>query len=92
MTPPCRACDGAHSIQACPELRALLFAPEVCIDCGDVSAAPVCAACMEYSRAEQLNADRAIVAGIVRDSWGIPLSLRADCLENSRAIDLVCGF
>lgn len=27
-----------------------------------------------------------------RDRWGIPLSLRADILEDSRAIDLVAGF
>ena len=46
----------------------------------------------ELIRWEQLTADRAIVAGIVRDSWGVPLALRADCLEMSRDIDLACGF
>ena len=46
----------------------------------------------ELIRVEQLTADRLIVASMVRDSWGVPLSLRADCLEDSQAIDLVCGF
>ena len=89
----CHACATAgHSVQTCPDVHALLFAPEVCVECGDPSDAPVCKACMEYAACEQLTADRAIVAGIVRDAWGVPLALRADCLEDSRAIDLVCGF
>ena len=46
----------------------------------------------ELIRVEQLTADRLIVASMVRDAWGIPFSLRADCLEDSQAIDLVCGF
>ena len=46
----------------------------------------------ELIRCEQLTADRTIVAGIVRDSWGVPLALRADCLEMSRDVDLACGF
>lgn len=91
--PYCQACNAVgHSVQACPAVRALLFAPEVCSDCGDPSAAPICKACMEYAACEQLTADRLIVASMMRDAWGIPLSLRADCLEDSRAIDLICGF
>lgn len=42
----------------------------------------------EHIRMEQLNADRAVIVVreiITHDQWGIPLSLRADILEDSRS-------
>lgn len=46
----------------------------------------------ELVRIEQLNADRQLITGMVRDAFGISLDIRAAIREDSQAVDLVCGF
>lgn len=68
----CITCHTAHHIQDCPSIRALLFAPFTyrCDECGDpVDTIGTCAACQEWERGEQVNADRAIVTSMVRDAF-----------------------
>jgi len=63
-TPTCAACaTPGHTIQACPEIRALLFSPftDVCISCGDqlhwdAPVNTICGACMEWE-CKQLDLD-----------------------------------
>ena len=46
----CANCGAVHSIQHCPEIRAMLFRPAAqncCMSCGDYSATLICPACAE---------------------------------------------
>jgi hypothetical protein len=77
-TPPpvvCANCHRTHHTWQCPEIYALLFAPVryLCDDCGDpINHDGVCPACQEVAAV-----DRLLVAGMVRDAFGISLDLRA---------------
>jgi hypothetical protein len=73
MTTHCQNCQSAHPTQQCPEITALLFAPARyrCDGCGNpTDALGLCHVCQE-------DECSAIIAGMVRDSWGVSLELRA---------------
>lgn len=52
----CTNCNGAHSTDQCPTIRALLLAPECCINCGDILVGPVriCAECRWWNMREAM--------------------------------------
>lgn len=89
----CPFCEQPSHAKACPTLRELLFAPATlcCNSCGDpIDHDGLCPAC--YEAGEQLNADRAIVTGIVRDAFGISLELRQDIRRTTEAREEYAPF